>query len=582
VGLFFDITQSKLQKDELELLAHYDPLTKLPNRTLLGDHFKLAVATTKSEGSLVAICYFDLDGFKAVNDSFGHQVGDRLLVQVAQRIKSALRDCDTVSRFGGDEFIILLNNLISVEQSKLVIARVHDDLSKPYFLDHNKITISASSGITFYPSDNADLDVLLRHADQAMYRAKLEGRNHFRMFDSVYNDKIQKEKLQIKRISEALKNKEFCLYYQPKVNMRNAEIVGFEALIRWQHPELGILGPMEFLPLADSTDLIFDIGQWVIEDALNQMQEWMNLGKTYPVAVNISPRHFVSPNFVTWLRSTLAKYPRVPRQFLELEILESSAIEDIDQVTSIINTCHDMGVTFALDDFGTGYSSLSYLKALPINTIKIDRTFIRDMLDDSGDLAVIEGIVKLASVFKRKVVAEGVELSDQGVLLMRLGCDVAQGFGIAKPMPANFVLDWIDKFNLDNSWTKWADVKWKLSDLPLIVVQYDHQRWVKQIILALDGAELSLNETELIDFRESRFGRWYYGEGKKKYSKLKAFNELEKMQLEAHQIGPKILRLKQEGSLVEAQVAAKELLVLKDLIVEKISDLQHQYIEKLN
>ena len=456
IFIFSDNTALKEHQAKLESMAHYDSLTRLPNRALLADRMNQSLQHAKRSNELLAVAYLDLDGFKPVNDNFGHDAGDALLIEVANRLRSTVRSGDTIARLGGDEFVLLLR-ADDFGECEAALLRVLGALSSEYRIKGQNILISASIGVTLYPNDASDPDVLLRHADQAMYVAKQAGRNRYHFFDADLDHKVRSEQAQISRIQSALLAEEFVLFYQPKVDMRSGSVTGAEALIRWQHPERGLLPPSEFLPLIDDTETIVTLGDWVIEHALKQMSEWQKMGRTIPVSVNIAARQFQADTFVARLKELLSLYRRVPPTWLELEIVETAALDDIVEVSKIIRSCEALGVSFALDDFGTGYSSLTYLKRLPAKTLKIDQSFIRDMLADPEDLAIVEGIIGLSKAFQRTVIAEGVETAAHGSRLMQLGCNHAQGYGIARPMPAQELPSWIENFRPDPSWTQQAN-----------------------------------------------------------------------------------------------------------------------------
>lgn len=451
IFIFSDSTALKEHQAKLEAMAHYDSLTRLPNRALLADRMQQSLQQAKRMNELLAVAYLDLDGFKPVNDNFGHDAGDALLIEVANRLRSTVRSGDTVARLGGDEFALLLR-ADDFGECEAALLRVLGALSSEYRIKGQNILISASIGVTLYPNDTSEPDVLLRHADQAMYVAKQAGRNRYHFFDADLDHKMRSEHAQISRIQSALLAEEFVLFYQPKVDMRNGRITGAEALIRWQHPEQGLLPPGEFLPLIDNTETIVTLGDWVIEQALKQMAIWQKMGLTVPISVNIAARQFQAETFVARLKELLSLYRHVPPSWLELEIVETAALDDIIEVSNIIRSCEALGVSFALDDFGTGYSSLTYFKRLPARTLKIDQSFIRDMLADPEDLAIVEGIIGLAKAFQRTVIAEGVETAAHGCRLMQMGCYHAQGYGIARPMPANQLPGWIENFRPDPSW----------------------------------------------------------------------------------------------------------------------------------
>jgi len=572
-----DISERKVAEDKLMFMANYDLLTQLPNRKLFADRFQQAAAHSKRTGTQVAICFLDLDNFKPINDNYGHNVGDELLIEVAKRIKDCIREEDTISRQGGDEFTLLLNDIGSYAQCEQTLDRVHHALSQPYFINDYPCNITASSGVTLYPADNVDIDTLIRHADQAMYQSKLAGKHRYHLFNPQYDKEVIETHHQLSEIKQALSNKEFQLFYQPKVNMRTGQVFGAEALIRWVHPEKGLIPPLDFLPLIEGTDLEIQVGGWVINEALQQLDSWQQEGLNLEVSINVSSHHLQSSVFFEQLEEALIRHPNVAPHHLQLEILESSDLGDINIVSEIIQRCQsNLGVTVALDDFGTGYSSLTHLRSLSATTIKIDQTFVRDMLEDKDDLALIEGIISLAKTFELDVIAEGVETIEHGVLLMRIGCDRAQGYGIARPMPAADLSDWVERFIPDESWVLWSDSDWEMSNLPLMVAQSDHIKWVEEIFKALDGHTLGLEQGELTSHCECRLGNWYYSHGDKHYGHLEAFRALEAVHIDVHKTGSRIIQLYNDGKREEAILLADDLLVLKSRVLESLNTLQKQ------
>ncbi len=452
IGIFTDISQLKAHEEELDRIAHYDPLTGTPNRRLLVDRMAQAIAHTNRNGLLLAVCYLDLDGFKLINDRFGHAAGDKLLVGVTESLKLVLRAEDTLARLGGDEFMLLLSDIGSRQECSQILDRILSSVSAPLEIDGNTLAVSASIGVSLYPQDNSDADTLIRHADQAMYVAKDAGKNRFHLFDPESDRKAQKHRQHVDRLAVALAQEEFRLYYQPQVDLLTGEIVGVEALIRWQHPELGLLGPSDFLPYIEGSKLENRVGNWVLHSALRQVQQWKSQGLAVNVSVNVSARHLLSPEFKNDLCQALNMHPGVSAECLELEVLESTAIDDIDTAASVLHQCRSMGVRLALDDFGTGYSSLTYLRKLPFDLLKIDQSFVRDMLHDMEDQGIVEGVIRLALAFNRSVIAEGVETLAHGAALVKLGCHLAQGYGIARPMPPAQFVAWSKRWLSEEVW----------------------------------------------------------------------------------------------------------------------------------
>jgi diguanylate cyclase (GGDEF)-like protein/PAS domain S-box-containing protein len=452
VGISADITLQKENELRLEKLAHFDPLTELPNRTLLGDRLHMSIALAQRNHRQLAVCLLDLDGFKQVNDRLGHAAGDELLIEFSHRLRHVLRQTDTLARLGGDEFVILLNDLDDDDECVEAINRIIELAHQPYFIGSELAKVSASIGITLYPDDGADPDLLIRHADQAMYIAKQAGGNRYFMFDPTKDLAARAEHAAIDRIAQALTAGELELHYQPKVDMRRGVVIGAEALIRWRHPTRGLLLPVEFLPIIEDSDFAITLGEWVIREALGQLNAWYQAGLGISVSVNIAPRHLQQTDFAIGLAGLLSAHPDLPCNLLELEILETAALQDTAHAAEVIGACRRMGTIFALDDFGTGYSSLLYLKHLPADTLKIDQSFVRNMLEDPEHLAIVKGVIGLAQAFNRIVIAEGVESVRHGEALLDLGCTLAQGYGIARPMPAADLANWISNWQAPAEW----------------------------------------------------------------------------------------------------------------------------------
>ncbi|MGF6455754.1 putative bifunctional diguanylate cyclase/phosphodiesterase [Pseudomonas frederiksbergensis] len=452
LSIRFDISEKRQLLQSLQWRVGHDVLTGLPNRAFLSDLLDQALEFSRHENIPLAVCMLDLDGFKAVNDGYGHASGDMLLVEVAKRLRDIVRGEDVVARLAGDEFVLVLRYVRDLQELRAALNRVLGAISAPYTLHGKDINVFASIGVTLFPHDNEDAETLLRHADQAMYVAKQRGRNRFHLFDVSRDQEVKVTHQTVERVRQALAAGELRLHFQPKVNMRRGVVVGFEALLRWEHPQNGMVPPREFLPLVEDTDLIIDIGEWVMDQVLSQLHRWQQAGQGWPVSINIAARHFQRADFVERLRQVLARHAQVAPQMLDLEIVESVAIENIQHVSACLQACQALGVQFSLGDFGTGYSSLSYLKRLRTQTIKIDKSFVRDILNDRDDLALTTAVIGLARAFGRQVIAEGLESVEHGELLLRLGCEVAQGYFIARPMPPGEVPDWVARFVAPSQW----------------------------------------------------------------------------------------------------------------------------------
>ena len=462
VALFTDITPMKAYQSKLEHIAHYDVLTHLPNRTLLADRLSQAMLQCDRHQQSLAVAFIDLDGFKAVNDTYGHDIGDQLLITLSFRMREVLRECDTLARIGGDEFVTVLADLVRVEDCKPVLDRLLLAASEPVLIGELVLNISASIGVSFYPKGGVDAEQLMRYADQAMYVAKEAGKNCYHLLDMVQDEAVKMQRESLEAIQSALNNHQFVLYYQPKVNMKTGEVIGVEALMCWQHPTRGLLNLAEFLPAMENNALSIEFGEWVIDTALRQISQWQKIGLNLPISasVNITAEQLHQPDFTQRLTALLAAHPDVEPGYLELEIQEKNALGDVYHLSIIMQACMALGVRFALDDFGTGYSSLTYLRQLPANVINIDQSFVQNMLHDADDFATVEGIIALAKPFKRGVIAKGVETLEQGMTLLQLGCELAQGNSIAKPMPTNDIPAWVAHWKPEASWD--PDASWKI------------------------------------------------------------------------------------------------------------------------
>lgn len=503
VGLFSDITQQKEHERQLRQIAHYDALTGLPNRVLLAERLTGAMEQAHRQQRRLALAYIDLDGFKDINDRHGHDTGDRLLVALAERMRQCLREGDTVARLGGDEFVAVLSDQDD-RRNRTLIERLLEALSEPVTLGNQALQVSGSIGITYYPQQgDIDADQLLRQADQAMYQAKLAGKNRYHVFDLAQDASLRGRLELLSRIREAHERREFVLFYQPKVNMRTGAVVGAEALIRWQHPERGLLPPLAFLPAIAQQPIEIELGRWVMDSALSQIAHWRAAGLNIPVSVNIAGHHLQQASFVDELRALLRAHPGVPPRFFEIEVLESSALEDIAHVTSVIEACGQLGVGVSLDDFGTGYSSLTYLKRLPADLLKIDQSFVRDMLHDPDDLAILQGVLGLATAFRRQAIAEGVESVEHGQLLLQLGCELAQGYGIARPMPAADLPEWTHRWQPDPLWARTHRVS--PDRLPLLHARVEHQSWIEAVTGFVCDKQ---NVMPPMQPDQCRFGHW--------------------------------------------------------------------------
>ncbi len=591
VGMFRDVTIAKEEQRRLERMAHYDNLTQLPNRALLADRLHQAMAHARRDGRLLAVCYLDLDGFKPVNDQFGHDVGDQLLREVALRLRDCVRGIDTVARLGGDEFVLLLGNLESIIECEHALDRTLAALAQVFHLDGKELRISGSIGVALYTRNadnpaasdsanvgvNAGVDVdtdaenLLHQADKAMYEAKQNGRNCYALFDAEQDKHLREHRTAVERIRQGMQAHEFDLFYQPMVDMRRGIVLGVEALIRWRHPERGLLLPAEFLPTVDKSDLVIDLGRWVLQQAIEQAARWFAAGHPLGININISSPHLIEPNFAAHLAQVLASHPDLPPHLIELDVLENTAKQDIPQVEQMIVACQQLGVGFALDDYGTGYSSLTYFRHLPVNTLKIDQSFVRGMLEDGGDMDIVQGIVGLSHAFHRDVIAEGVESVELGLILLQIGCDRAQGFGIAPPMPGPDVLHWLIDYRPDPLWQVSSAFRWRREDLPLQAAEIHLKRWRDAVL----GDAAARQKAAMVCSGDCSIGRWLCGKGRQQYACLDGFAPLERLHEELHAAAARLVNQPESGA---ASTADTDFLRLCEEFLEQLHLLQAEVL----
>ena len=564
LGISTDITAIKDHQRQLEHVAHYDALTNLPNRVLLADRLQQAMAQALRRKQHLAVVFLDLDGFKVVNDRHGHAAGDELLMNIAARMRAVLREGDTLSRIGGDEFVAVLQDLPDIPSCVPMLTRLLDAAALPVTIEGQDLHVTASLGLTLYPQDEpVEAEQLMRQADQAMYQAKLAGRGRYHVFDAAHDRSVRIHHESQDRLAKALKADEFVLYYQPKVNMRLGKVVGAEALIRWRHPERGLLSPAEFLPMIEDHPLAVEMGDWVIRTALAQVADWQRQGRLIPVSVNIGAMQLRQANFPERLEEMLAAEPEVLPGAFELEVLETSALGDLAQVSSLLERCRNLGVAISLDDFGTGYSSLTYLKRLPAGTVKMDQSFVRDILADPDDLAILEGVLSLAGAFNRQVIAEGVETIAHGDMLLRIGCDLAQGYGIARPMPADELLLWAGRWQPP---AHWAQIRHLTREaLPLLYAGIAHSVWIDDIV---DALKKGLQDRPPLDIHQCRFDLWLQRSG---YHNEPGFGPIDMLHRQVHQVAQNLYELQDSGHHEEAMQGVAQLYALRERLLAKLN-----------
>jgi diguanylate cyclase (GGDEF)-like protein/PAS domain S-box-containing protein len=436
VIVFHDVSVSRAMAGEMRHLAQHDILTDLPNRMVLKDRLTQAIATAHRNNTQVAVIFLDLDQFKHINDSLGHAIADKLLQSVAVRLVSCVRSTDTVSRQGGDEFVVLLSEIKHATDAGITARKILTALIASHGVDRHSLHVTASIGVSTYPEDGEDAELLIKNADIAMYQAKQKGRNNYQFFKKDMNLRAVNRQAVEDGLREALESDQFVLHYQPKINLTTGAISGMEALLRWMHPTEGLLRPLQFLPVAEDCGLILPIGRWVLREACRQVQEWNDAGlRVAPVAVNVSSLEFRSDGFLDNLRAILRDTGLDPR-YLELELTETVLMQHAESTVSMLGALNSIGVRLAVDDFGTGYSSLSYLKRFPIDTLKIDQSFVRDITSGTDDVPIVRAVITMAKSLRQRVVGEGVETEEQMAFLHGNGCDEAQGYYFSMPLAA--------------------------------------------------------------------------------------------------------------------------------------------------
>ncbi|HEX7894801.1 MAG TPA: EAL domain-containing protein, partial [Terriglobales bacterium] len=440
-GTIEDITERKQAQEQVQYLAYYDALTGLANRTLLYDRMSKALASAQRRGEKLALLFLDLDRFKIINDSLGHSFGDLLLQQVAERLKAWARDQDTVARIGGDEFLIALTGIKDFPDVAVAAERVMDAMTREFVIQERRFNVNCSIGISIYPEHGADSEALIKNADAAMYVAKENGRNAYRFFSEDMNAQVMERMTMEHGLRLAMEKHELFLVYQPQVEISTGQITGFEALLRWNHPELGLVSPERFIRVAENSGLIIPIGEWVLKTACSTAKSWRDRGlRTVPVAVNVSAIQFRQEGFLETVKRVLRETGLQP-EYLELELTESVLMSNVEVARSVLQALREIGLRLAIDDFGTGYSSLAYLKHFPVGKLKIDRSFVRRIPANADDAAIAAAIISMAKSLNLKVIAEGVENEAQLLFLGSHNCDEAQGFLISQPMAADGVAE---------------------------------------------------------------------------------------------------------------------------------------------
>lgn len=572
-AIFYAIKRKEMDS-RLHHLAYHDELTELANRKLFHEQLSRSIEWSHRRGKKFAVIFLDLDNFKLVNDTYGHTAGDLLLKQVAQRLLHLVRKSDTVARMGGDEFAIIIDSLPNFDYVSLFARKIRETIGRSHTIDSNLIDVDFSIGISLYPLDGATEAELIRKADRAMYMAKESGANHFHFYNKEMDDHETKRHALRMEFAQALERQELILYYQPIINLRTHDLVGAEALVRWNHPQRGLLLPGQFLPDIMGTDQIVHLGDWVFEEALSRQSLWVGEGISIPISVNVDLLQIKRSDFHQKLAHLFERFADVPPHLLEIEILETTAAEGFSKLREVLDELHRMGVRFSLDDFGTGYSSLAYLKHLPIDTLKIDQSFVIGMLDNRENLAIIESIASLARIFGRNVIAEGMEEGEYSSMLMKLGCDLAQGFAISKPLPPDGFFEWRQEW-IRKEHHRGMSPSSPVSELSILATQVNHLAWIQRIIsLVRKSVDLPLTPEEESEFLTLPVEDWYQNEGMKLFGEFPTFRELEKTRLEAQEIAQELLGHIRGRNGSSIQFHSQLFLLRKDALLSLYGTLQ--------
>lgn len=546
--------------------SRYDSLTNLPNYETFESEIKKQIERGKRSGGTVAIIILDLDDLKTVNDFYGKSTGDGVLKNIADRLLKFVKnkykwDLFSVARLGGDEFGIFVFSKDRDEDISAIAKDLLKEINVPYISNNLKLDLKASIGVTKcndLSSKKADPDILIRMAGQAMYKSKAMGKNMVNFFSSDEELGMVEYYQKLRNIEKALKAKEFVIYYQPKVNLKTGKIFGFESLIRWIDGKGNVIAPAEFIPVAETSDIIVDIGDYVIEETIRQIGRWAEAGKEWQVSINVSAKQLQKYDFLEKLEKVLKKYPDVKPELIQLEITETAVLDNMAYVKEIIKKCGDIGITFSMDDFGSGYSSLVYFKELNVKVVKIDIAFVKNMLNNTDDTLIIESIISLSAIFNREVIAEGAETMEHCIILNMLGCSNIQGYYTGRPIPADKVAGWTENFKLPEDLVQWKDITLNMEDFPVALAYIQHNEWIDRVLELNRGADVSIDAGRVKDWKECPFGRWYYGTGVK-YKQIKEYKEIGRLHKRVHQLAYKNLTLTLEGKYKEAEPLVYEI-----------------------
>lgn len=572
-SLFYAIKRKELDS-RLLFIAHHDSLTGVYNRKFFYEQLDLSIDMSMKHNLKFAVLLIDLANFRGVNDTFGQAVGDLLLVEVARLLRNVVRTSDTVARMGGDEFGLILQPVKDEKHVSGVARNIRESLCRLHNIEGNGIDLDLAMGLSLFSSDGKTAGELVRKAGRALQLSRETGEPPLHFYTPSMEESLKIRKEVRSEFSQALKNSELVLHYQPIVNLRTHVLTGVEALVRWNHPDRGLLLPGAFLPQIMGTELIVSMGDWVLQEAISRLSGWLGQGITLSMSVNVDLLQLRKPDFVYRLSNLLKQYSWLPPRLLELEILETSTAEDFPNLPDILSEIHDMGVRLAIDDFGTGYSSLAYLKHLPVDTLKIDRGFVIGMRSNRENLAIIESIVSLSRIFGRVVVAEGMEEMEYAPLLIKLGCDHAQGFAIGRPLPAEEFLVWRREWLASDSSEKLLPLP-PVNILSILSTQVEHFAWIQHILsLVHKASSTELSPTEEEAFFSPPAQDWYMNEGRAHYGSIPAFQELNSLHRESRELAQEMLRYIHERNIEGMRYDSRRLLLSKDTLLALYGILQ--------
>jgi diguanylate cyclase (GGDEF)-like protein/PAS domain S-box-containing protein len=539
IEMAMDFVERLRVAQQLEYVAFYDVLTGLPNRTLLIDRLNQAVSLSARSNQMLAVCHLNLDGFKPINDRLGREVGDAVLAQIGRRLQASVPQGDSVARVGGDDFALCFSGLATPEAGFEVAQRLLEVIGESVEVRGHRLHLSASIGLTLYPADRVGPDALLHHAQEAMYQAKGQRRGRYHLYNPVQDQQEREQRQRLQEFALALRTDQLQFHFQPKVDLRDGRVIGVEALVRWQHPREGLLYPDRFLPLIKGSPLEVALDEWVLATALAQRQRWQAAGVDLAVSVNISPRSLQMQDMVDFLTRSLAEYPPGTAEGLEIEILEVEEIRDLLAAGRVMAACHELGCSFSLDDFGTGFASLTYLHQLPVDKVKIDQRFVRNLLELDKDLAIVEGVLQMAQALPRPVLAEGIESLEVGFLLRQLGCQYGQGFGIARPMPAESIPAWLNRWAEERPWHALETAAATGLAPDLGVALFSLQRWLDALLDSLRGAKD--RSPPPLDELQCPFCHWSHGIGEVRYGSRTKYAFIQARHLRLHALGTELL-----------------------------------------